>query len=78
MYIRKQDLEPGELYECTARNFQFGFWTGISFQYIRHKFEMISVDHEFHWDDGPPHGTVKPYRKIERTNYHTMTQEMEK
>lgn len=75
-YISKSDLEPGELYECDARNFRFGFWDGTSFTYIRIKFSSAFIDQEYHWDDGPPHGTVKPYRKIERTDYHTMLRDM--
>jgi hypothetical protein len=65
-YIKKEDLIENEIYECDARNFTYGIWNGEAFEYIRHKFGMkyFFYDQEYHWDDGPPYGTVKPLKHI--------------
>ena len=63
-YIPKDKLEVGVEYRCDARNFTIGTWNGEAFDYIRHKFGDTFPDTEFHWDDGPPHGTVKPIEKV--------------
>ena len=59
-YIPKDELVFGETYYCEARNFQYGMWDGEKFVYHRTKFGSVFVDSEYHWDDGAPHGTVKP------------------
>ena len=59
-YIKKGDLVVGEVYECDARNFTKGTWDGHTFHYMRFKFNQWFPDTEDHWDDSPPHGTVKP------------------
>lgn len=63
-YISKCELEEGENYECKARNFKIGTWRDGAFRYLRKKFGYEFMDREFHWDDGPPFGTVKPLRKL--------------
>lgn len=65
-YIKKEDLIENEIYRCYARNFEYGIWNGEGFEYIRHKFgtKWFFYDTEFHWDDGPPYGTVKPLEHI--------------
>lgn len=63
-YIKKDDLVVGQKYECDARNFSFGTWNGSVFTYIRYKFGSEFEDEENHYDDGAPHGTVKPFRKV--------------
>jgi len=64
-YIPKEQLLIGREYECDARNFTIGRWNGKEFEYMRQKFGSIFEDTEFHYDDGAPYGTVKPYRLIE-------------
>jgi hypothetical protein len=64
MHTPKQDLVVGSWYFCKARNFKFGKWIGNCFEYQRTKFNSVFTDYEFHWDDGPPHGTVKPYYEV--------------
>lgn len=64
-YIPKDQLEVGVAYECDARNFTVGVWNGEGFEYMRTKWGTTFPDTEYHWDEGPPHGTVKPYRKVE-------------
>ena len=59
-YIKKDNLKVGQRYNVIARNFRTAVWTGYSFVGQRTKFNMTFDDEEFHWDDGPPHGTVKP------------------
>ena len=63
-YIPKEYLKIGEYYECDARNFTEGKWNGEGFVYQRTKFGTTFIDLEYHWDDGPPHGTAKPIRKV--------------
>ena len=66
-YIPKNDLIDGALYECKARNFSIGRWNKEldGFEYIREKFGHRHESREFHWDNGPPFGTVKPYKLVE-------------
>jgi hypothetical protein len=63
-YIPENELIPGVIYECVARNFQFGYWTGKAFVYVRTKFGATFLDKEYHWDKGINEvfhlGTVKP------------------
>lgn len=59
-YIAKKDLVVGKKYACEARNFRYGTWNGESFDYTREKFGERYPAKEFHFDDGPPFGTVKP------------------
>ena len=63
-YIKKKDLVKGYLYKCDARNFTLGKWNGEAFEYTRTKFGDTFQDIEYHYDDGPPFGTVKPIRKL--------------
>jgi len=39
-------------------------WNGTAFDYNRTKFNDTFPDTEFHWDDGAPYGTVKPFLLI--------------
>lgn len=63
--IPKEKLKKGQVYKCDARNFTYGTWNGEAFEYQRHKFGLTHTDIEFHWDDGAPHGTCKPYEEVE-------------
>ena len=63
-YLKKEELEKGATYVCDARNFVEGTWDGEAFVYTRFKFGDEFLDTEQHWDDGAPHGTVKPFEKI--------------
>jgi hypothetical protein len=56
--LRREQLVRGRVYEINARNFYMGVWTGTAFLGIREKFGSRFLDSEFHWDNGPPHGTV--------------------
>ena len=63
-YLKKDELEVGAWYECDGRNFGVGRWDGEYFTYLRTKFTMKFPCKEYHWDDGPPHGTVKPLQQV--------------
>jgi hypothetical protein len=63
-WIKKEDLIEGCEYYCRARNFQVGRWNGKEFCYVRVKFGQYFMDKEYHWDDGPPNGTVQPIMRI--------------
>lgn len=63
-WIPKDQMEVGAEYECKARNFKVGKWDGRAFGYMRTKFGQTFPDIEYHWDDGPPYGTVKPLKKM--------------
>lgn len=63
-YIPKDQLIIGTQYTCNARNFTVGTWNGEAFDYMRTKFGDTFPDTEYHWDDGPPYGTVKPLKKL--------------
>lgn len=64
-YIHKESLVVGAAYKVAARNFQFALWDGKKFAGVRNKFGQNFIDYEYHWDDGPPYGTVKPLRRLE-------------
>lgn len=64
-FIPKENMIVGKWYVCNAINFSVGRWTGNSFEYIRTKWGDKFLDKEFHWDDGAPHGTAKPYKLID-------------
>jgi hypothetical protein len=64
-YKPKHELVVGKAYRVHARNFSIATWNGEAFVGTRTKFGMTFEDTEFHWDDGPPHGTVKPYEEVE-------------
>ena len=63
-WIPKDQCIIGGVYLCKARNFSLGVFNGTGFDYNRKKFGSVFPDVEFHWDDGPPYGTVKPFLLI--------------
>ena len=64
-YLNKDELIIGKAYECIGRNLTKGVWNGKGFEYVRTKFGTTFPDIEYHWDDGPPYGTVKPLKEAE-------------
>jgi hypothetical protein len=67
-WISKDGCTAGGIYLCSARNFNVGCFNGDTFDYTRFKFFEYFPDTEYHWDDGPPHGTVMPFRLIGHIN----------
>jgi len=55
------------LYRIYSRNLSFGVFSKASrgFVGIREKFGDLYLFTEFHWDTGPPFGTVHPKEKLE-------------
>ncbi len=56
-WIPITDMVLGGRYVCIARNFDIGTWNGKEFKYRR----AGQLGTELHWDNGEPHGTVKPF-----------------
>lgn len=69
-YIKIEDLKNGYLYEIDARNSQLGIWKSDLKGFIisRTKFNDTFLFMEYHYDTGPPYGTVKPVREIEKAD----------
>ena len=64
-YIPLADCEKGHLYKVRCRNFVLGIFDGeTGFIGIRAKFGNRFLDTEFHWDQGPPYGTVLPLEDL--------------
>lgn len=63
-HLPKEGLEVGCEYICDARNFSVGKWNGEKFEYMRTKWGSSFISTEYHYDDGAPYGTVKPYGKV--------------
>jgi len=57
----------GHVYELRSRNLQFGLFVPEAengFIGIRQKFKSRYLFTEYHWDNGPPFGTVRPIRDL--------------
>jgi hypothetical protein len=63
-YLTVDQLDEGKAYSVVARNFSIAIWTGKTFVGLRYKLGGSFMDHEYHWDEGPPHGTDKPIREL--------------
>jgi hypothetical protein len=60
-YIPLDQCIKGHLYRINSRNFNLGVFDGkTGFIGIRLKFGSKYLFTEYHWDQGPPHGTVQP------------------
>jgi hypothetical protein len=70
-YLKMEDLKDGWSYQICARNAHIGIWIASlkGFLISRHKFELNYLFVEYHWDTGPPHGTVKPFFEIENAPF---------
>jgi len=66
-YIPLIECKKGYLYRINSRNLSFGVYDGKGgFIGIREKFGGHYLFTEFHWDQGPPYGTVRPVQEIEK------------
>ena len=70
-YVKMEDLKGGYLYKIIARNAEYGIWIPErkSFAISRFKFGDNYVFEEYHYDTGPPYGTVKPLEEIEKSPF---------
>jgi hypothetical protein len=69
-YIKIDDCKNGYLYSLHSRNLTYGVYNeeNKGFIGIREKFEQEYLFTEYHWDTGPPYGTVKPIKELEKFN----------
>lgn len=67
-HIPLDQCQHGKLYHIKARNFRLGIYNEPKREFIgiRTKFGSRYLFGEYHWDQGPPHGTVKPIAKLEQ------------
>ena len=65
--IPLSECKHGGLYRIHSRNLRLGvFKEGVKgFVGIREKFSHLYLFTEFHWDTGPPFGTVNPKEFLE-------------
>lgn len=62
-FIPKEATIPRGVYLLNSRNIFVGVYDGDGgFIGIRRKFHDEFLFAEYHWDNGPPYGTVKPYK----------------
>jgi hypothetical protein len=66
-HIKAEDCKDGGLYRIWSRNLRFGVYRVEcrGFIGIREKFFHEYLFTEYHWDNGPPFGTVKPKEFLE-------------
>ena len=65
-YIPLIKCEDRKIYRIHSRNLSVGVYRASTkgFIGIRSKFEAVYLFEEYHWDVGPPNGTVKPKEVI--------------
>jgi hypothetical protein len=65
-FIAQEDCELGGVYRLKSRNLRVGVYDGNGgFIGIREKFGDLYLFTEYHFDTGPPHGTVRPTEKLD-------------
>lgn len=66
-YITKEECKDRFLYRIRSRNLAFGVYRAATggFTGLRTKFDSVYAFEEYHWDNGPPFGTVKPLEMLE-------------
>jgi hypothetical protein len=66
-YIPVDECEDRRLYKIMSRNLRYGVYRAESrgFIGIREKFGDRYLFEEYHWDNGPPFGTVHPQEATE-------------
>ena len=65
-YLKLHECEHRGIYLIRSRNLRIGAYREATkgFIGIRCKFGELYLFEEYHWDNGPPFGTVLPTRKI--------------
>lgn len=66
-YIPLSECKHGGLYKIHSRNLSIGVFNedAKGFIGIRNKFDYDYLFTEFHWDTGPPFGTVQPHELLD-------------
>ncbi len=67
LYIPRDRCKHRKLYSLDARNLILGVFNSKSNGFIglRTKMGHVFLSQEYHWDNGPPHGTAKPLEELE-------------
>ncbi len=67
-WIALKECKDGYIYTIDARNAILGIFSEKENGFIisRHKFSSNYLFTEYHWDTGPPYGTAKPYKKLQK------------
>lgn len=62
VHIPKDKCKDRKLYRINSRNLTLGVYRSETGGFIglRTKFDCVYTFEEYHWDNGPPYGTVKP------------------
>lgn len=65
-FIPKSECKDRKLYRIKSRNLLFGVYRAATggFFGLREKFGDVYVFEEYHWDNGPPYGTVRPIEEL--------------
>lgn len=65
-YLRKEQCLHRHVYRIRSRNLSFGAYNANTggFCGIREKFDRRYIFEEYHWDNGPPYGTVHPQEDL--------------
>jgi hypothetical protein len=79
-HIKAEDCKDGGLYRIWSRNLRFGVYRKETrgFVGIREKFGHLYLFEEYHWDNGPPFGTVKPREFLEDCTVQPISCHLEK
>lgn len=63
--VALEDCQKGQIYRLRSRNLAYGVYDGdTGFIGIREKFGDLYLFTEYHYDTGPPFGTVRPYEIV--------------
>jgi hypothetical protein len=64
--IPKEQCKDRKLYRIHSRNLLFGVFRATTggFLGLREKFDRVYVFEEYHYDNGPPYGTVRPIEEL--------------
>lgn len=78
-YIPLSDCRHGWLYKIKSRNLIMGVFCEDKkgFVGIREKFDQRFLFVEYHWDTGPPFGTVKPLECLEPCPIQNLDEDIE-
>ena len=65
--VEIEDCQEGVLYRVLCRNSNCGIWVQAEkgFEIARTKFDNDYLFVEYHWNNGPPYGTARPYEILE-------------
>ena len=70
-YLSIGELHSGHTYLINARNSNVGIWLPEKEGFLirRIKMERIYPFVEYHWDQGEPYGTVRPFKQVDQSPF---------